>query len=293
VTTTASRIDDSVVVPAKPLAVTIPFGQASVDKVVKVKVVNADILPVSEVDGNPIQLLVHLGDCPPGTVVGKPDFDRRTPGDQDTVVMRGGRAKSANVRLNVSSAAFTSFNRITPTRCTLMLEVRADLPGSVDPSPDNNFAPLEINVIDRNDPDLAALHESAIDSILPLAVKLRRGSAPVQKLARPRVLNSNLASVLSNAISVSVTHNCPPGSFAGVDFDSRTPGEQNVAAVPPGGKVRGLLAVTASGPAFFSRNKKSPARCVATLTATGPSGDTDPSNNVTRLVLDVTDMGDF
>jgi hypothetical protein len=292
-TAPVSSFHDSVVVPLKPVLVTIAPGQSFALKSVKVKVANADVLPVPERPGHPIKLIVHPGDCPAGTVQGLPDFDIHTAGDQDTITLRGGSAKKAVVRLNLQSASFTSFNRITPTRCTLMLEAVADVPGSADPVPSNNLTPLEINVIDGNDPDLATLSESAIDSIAPLSVTVRKGVASQLKSAKPRVLNGNLTAVVAHAITVTVAGNCPAGALAGADFDSRTAGVQNTAAAPPGGKVRGVLGVTAAAADFTSPSKKSPVRCIATVTATGPSGDTDASNNVTQLVVDVVDKNDF
>jgi len=286
--------DDSVVLPIKPVTIVIGQGQSAVQKLVKVKVVNADILPENEAVGHPIKLIVHPGNCPAGTIAGSPDFDIRTVGAQDTIVLRGGRSKKAVVPLSVASASFTSFNRVTPTRCRLTLEAKTDLPGSADPNPSNNMVTLEINVIDRNDADQATLHESAIDSISPLTFTMRKGRPSLVKNGKPRVLYGNLAAVAPVAITVSVSAgDCPGGTLANVDFDGQTAGAQMTAAVPPGGKARGTLAGTANAPSFASPNKRSPRRCTAVLTANGPSGDTDGSNNVTNIVLDVIDKNDF
>ena len=40
-------------------------------------------------------------------------------------------------------------------------------------------------------------------------------------------------------------------------------------------------------------NKLSPLRCIATVTATGPGGDSDATNNTTRLVVDMVDKNDI
>ena len=39
-------------------------------------------------------------------------------------------------------------------------------------------------------------------------------------------------------------------------------------------------------------NKLSPQRCVVTVSAAGPGGDSDGSNNTTQVVIDVIDRND-
>jgi hypothetical protein len=61
-----------------------------------------------------------------------------------------------------------------------------------------------------------------------------------------------------------------------------------------GGRAsKGVLALAIDGAGFHSPNVKSPGRCTATLTATGPGGDTESSNDVTKLVIDVFDQADY
>lgn len=266
---------------------------ASVRKQVKVKVANADLLPVAELDGHPIQLLVHPGTCPAGLTVGAPDFDLRTPGAQDTVSMRGGRVKKAVLTIEARSDMFTSFNRITPVRCTLILEVRSTLAGSADPSPSNNSVPLEINVVDRNDPDQAQLYESAIDSAEATSLSLGRGRVSLARTGHPRLLNGNLTAVAPHAIAVTATTDCPANMVGALDFDSQTPGDQNIGAVSPGARLSGALPLTARAADVYVRSKRSPYRCSVVLTATGPSGDSDATNNVTTMVVDVYDRNDY
>jgi len=290
---TPARLDDSVVLPVRSVSLVIPTGQASARKQVKIKVLNGDVLPSPEPDGHPVRLVVHPGTCPAGIVVDGPDFDPQAPGSQDRVLLRGGRSKKAILTVQARSADFTSFNRITPTRCTLLLEARTDLPGSGDPAPANNFAPLEINVIDRNDPDLAQLHESVIDSAAAASVVLRDGRVTATRTTRPRLLNGNLTAVAPHAIAVTRTTDCPAGAIGVPDFDPRTLGEQHVGAVAPAARLAGSLAVTANAADVVARNKRSPYRCTVVLTALGPTGDTDPTNNVTTMVVDVYDANDY
>ncbi|HVM97211.1 MAG TPA: hypothetical protein VMT89_12535 [Candidatus Acidoferrales bacterium] len=56
------------------------------------------------------------------------------------------------------------------------------------------------------------------------------------------------------------------------------------------------MAIRATAAGFATANQKSPARCVATLTAvTNVGGNVEPdsSNNSTNLVIDVVDHTDF
>jgi RHS repeat-associated protein len=62
-----------------------------------------------------------------------------------------------------------------------------------------------------------------------------------------------------------------------------------------GGKRRAAkLEIEVDGAEFLTWNLRAPMRCTALVTATGPAGIEEPeaSNNVTRLVIDVTDKGD-
>ena len=51
--------------------------------------------------------------------------------------------------------------------------------------------------------------------------------------------------------------------------------------------------MTIGAAAFTAGNAKSPARCTAEITVAGPGGDSDASNDITKLVIDVTDRNDF
>ena len=51
--------------------------------------------------------------------------------------------------------------------------------------------------------------------------------------------------------------------------------------------------MTVNQGAFQTPNGKSAHRCTAILTATGAKGDTDATNNTTKLVIDVLDHHDF
>ncbi len=129
----------------RPIKIRIPRGKTSTMKRVAIVVRNADM---GERAGHEIRVTADPGTCPPGILYGQPDFSRRQPGDQDQLMVRGGRRKRAIVWLNVDSASFHTPNRRIPARC--VLRFTAVGPGT-DPSPQDNSAQLEIDVYDKND----------------------------------------------------------------------------------------------------------------------------------------------
>ena len=287
---------DSVVLSRQPLTVTLKSGVTSVTKNLIVTVRNADILPTPETPGHTILLTASSTDCPAGTIAGLPDFDAKTPGAQNSVRLAGGKSKSAALPLVITSSGFTTFNHKAQTRCTITLT--ASSPGNTDPVATNNVTTVEINVIDKNDPEQSTAHESVIQSISPVTVTLKDGMASTVKNVRPVIGNADIlpaAEVPGHLITVTASDgDCPAGTVGIADYDGKTPGAQNSATVKGGATKGGPLPLTINASAFATTNAKSPARCTAVLTATGPSNpDPDPSNNTTKLVIDVIDKNDF
>lgn len=286
---------DSVVLPLKPLTGKIGDGDANVTKIIKVKVQNADVLPEAETPGHTIQLVASDGNCPVGTVVGLPDFDKDTAGAQDSVLLLGGKSAKAVVTLNIAASAFTTFNHVAPTRCTLSFSVTSA--GNSDPFPGNNTTPMELNVIDANDTEQSALHESFVKSLKPLKITIGDGKTGKLKTSKPAPGNADVlptAEDPGDLITVTaVDGDCPAGTIGVADYDKDALGQQNTVTVKGGKTASGKLPVTATTAGFATANKKSPARCVATVSVAGPGGDTDASNNSTELVVDVYDKNDF
>jgi hypothetical protein len=77
-----------------------------------------------------------------------PDFEQRSRGLQDRAVVAGGRTRRAVVSLLVDSAFFFTPAADQPSRCRL--RVAAVSSGS-DPTPSNNVAEIELQVVDGND----------------------------------------------------------------------------------------------------------------------------------------------
>jgi len=278
----------------KPKTYTIPLGSTSVTKTVRVKVGNADILPTVETAGHAIQLSVTSSDCPVG-IAGTPDFGKFAAGPSNVAQVVGGKRRTAKVALTITSAGFLTFNHKAPKRCTLTFTASpaGAQAGSVDPTPENAVATLELNIIDKNDtPEGTARFESVIKSINPAKVTLRDSVTSKTKNVKPTVINADILPGLEpSAESLTVTA-CPTGTVGVTDFYTAA-GAQNTALLTGGQTKQGTLPLTINASAFLSPNKKSPARCTAVLTVTGPGGDSDGSNNTTKLVIDVTDKNDF
>src|SRR5262249_58023784 len=158
---------------------------------------------------------------------------------------------------------------------------------------DNKPIPLEINVIDFNDVDGTAVHESSVASLLPITVVIPAGAANRVKSAKPSAGNADIEAV-PHAVTLSTADGtCPAGTMGAVDFGTSASGSPNTTAVQSASEHRGAVNLTANAAAFTSTNKKSPRPCTATVTATVPMRDRESSNNVTKQVIDVIDKNDF
>lgn len=127
-----------------PGKIEIRAGRAEQTKFVKPVVVNAD---VGENPGDTLTLVADDGDCPPGTV-GLVDFDRRTAGEQNSVVVRGGRKARGKLAITVRAEDFYSPSFRSQGRCVALLTVAG--PGG-DGEASNDTTRMVINVFDRND----------------------------------------------------------------------------------------------------------------------------------------------
>jgi hypothetical protein len=212
-------------------------------------------------------------------------------------VLDSGKSKAAKIPLTISSAAFATFNSKAPKRCTITLTANTiNEPGNVDPNPSNDVATLELNVIDKNDPQMAAVHESIMKSVKPLTLTIGDGAVSKVKTAKPAAGNADIlpqAEDPGHLITVMQSDDCPRGTVGMVDYDADTGGSQSFITLKGGKSASGKLTVTASSAAFSTPNPKSPQRCTVLLTATGPGGDSDSTNDATVLVIEVVDKNDF
>jgi hypothetical protein len=282
---------DAVVLPRKALNFTL-LNATPVTKKLTVKVRNAD--PATEVPDDSITLATAT-DCPAGVSVGAPDFDGKTPGAQSSIVIPGGKTKTATVLVTVHTTDFVTFNHKAPNRCTITLTASTDVPGNADPTLSNNSLGVELNVVDRTDPEGTAVHEDAIKSIAPLSIAIASGKSSAVKKAKPTVVNADLLHppepAMDHPIQL-VVSNDACGIAGTPAFVPSTIVPDDTALVAGGASKTASLPITVSDAGFTTPNPKSPTRCTVRITAVGPGGDTDPTNNATTLTVDVIDKND-
>jgi hypothetical protein len=278
---------DVVVLPVNPVTITIPAGKGAATKTLSIRVRNAD---VTHTAGYPVHLDVDDSDCG-GGVAATPDFVSTAPGAQNVITIADGGMKTARVGLTVTAAAFTSFSRSAPHRCTLIFTAKPGSPGDAnDPTPANNTMPVEVNIIDNNDPSQSTPHQTTIGSLKPVTVTIADGQATKNKTMRPSVGNADAAEVPGDPINLLLSSGtCAPGTGGTVTFV----GAPSPVVVRGGTHITGILPLTVTSAQVHTPNKRSPQRCVIALTATGPGGDGDASNNTTQVVIDVVDKNDY
>jgi len=289
-------VHDSVMVPEKPIDIAIPAGTVGVTKIVPMQVRNADIHPKPERPGHVIRMIASDGDCPAGTVVGRPDFEPGVEGNQDSILVAGGTVKTAHVLLLVSHKSFPKLDPKIPSRCTLMFTAETVVDGNVDPTPDNNTIMVELNVRAASG-EVQALSAGGdpepglyIGSVKPLKVKIGYGRTAAQKRAKVRVTNGLPAGSLDRQVVLSVEDgSCPPGTVTLTDFGG---GAQPV-VLPARRSASGKLVVHVTDALFASANNLSPGRCTAMLAVTDPSGLDERANQRTALTVEAFDANDF
>ncbi len=85
--------------------------------------------------------------------MGIPDFGRGS----NAVLVAGGQSATAVVLLTITRGDFTNFNHRVPHRCTITLTVTSIVPGNTEPTASNNTTTVELNVIDKNQPENTVL----------------------------------------------------------------------------------------------------------------------------------------
>lgn len=292
---TLPEIHDSVLFSIKPVEIRLPTGQEPTTRNLVLQVQNADVIPEREVPGHTIRLSGSDGDCPPGTLSRMPDFEAGIGGVQDTKQVDGGLPATAQAHITVSRAAFQIADRRVPARCTLWFRASAMPENLYDPTPDNNVVAVELNVYDDDAKLLENEDEVLIRSLSPTLVKIPRGQTSVTERVKPTVLRAGKKVLEDAGLEVVVTAgdgDCPKGTIGITDFDRRTAGTQNRMVLRRGKRARGMLALVVRADAFTSSTDESPRRCTAILSIAG-AADLDPSNNTTRLVVDVIDRNDY
>lgn len=282
---------DLVLVPPKPLNVTIPSPAGTVVKTVKVKVTNADLF-CGGIDDTATIMAAPMA-CPGGMTITGPDFDNATPGDQTTVIVAPGKTKTAKFSITFNNADFAMVNKKTLPRCTV--NFTADSATGLETRPPNNVAPMEINVTDKLDTDMATTGEHTIKSLNPVKVTIPDFAVAKTKNITAVVGNADIVpspDPLGHTITVSPSDGtCAAGATSAIDFDPAVAGSQ-MSAVVKGGKTKSGKFVLNIHPLHYTTtNIKSPHRCLVSV----PISEADGvgSNNTTQMVVDVIDKNDF
>ncbi|GIW45290.1 MAG: hypothetical protein KatS3mg077_2572 [Candidatus Binatia bacterium] len=285
---------DLVMLPRSPVNLRVPAGTTALTKHIALQVRNSDKLG-STADTPTAQLVVNDGTCPAGTVQSV-DTDPRTPGNQDTLKLGPGQSAKVQVVVNVNSADVTSPLARAPQRCMLNASVNPTDSSTGDRQPNNNQVPIVLDIRDDNDLALARLQsvqETALGPVAPVRIVLPRAMPSQERSVRFRVQNLDLGTKEARSVTVSVDPgDCPAGLVAGLDVAPQIPGDQTSAEVLPGGVVTGRLLLAPPSGLIVTPNRSSPARCTVWLRVAPAPGETDLSNNVTPVVVDVVDLTD-
>lgn len=286
---------DLVVLPVAPVTVRIPSGQAETTKRVTVAVRDAARPLAASGLKRTVQLLVHDGDCPVGTLEAA-DFDPALPGAQSVVDLDSGRPRTASLTVHLRAAEVMGTPQ-SPFRCTAFVEVQSAGGETAEQNPQNNSVPIVLNVIDGN--DVAAVsrtqpgRETVLASLKPVRISLSKTMPFQMKEVRIRLRNADVGTFSQHLVRVDVQEgDCPAGTLSGWDFGN-DPGDQHEVDIPPNRSAVGTLTIIPPPAGFYSPNRQSPARCTMWITAAAVDGETNLTNNVTPLVIDVVDHGDF
>ena len=274
-TATAALEHDSVVAALQPKMIRIAAGHSTATAVVRIKVTNADAPSPREGAGHDVRLIADLGDCPAGTVIGAPDFATATAGDQDVVTLKGGKSKSARVRVQVDAAAFAGRGN----RCMLRFTATTVAPAaSLDPVPTNDSASLELTVVDANH----APATPVLRSLAPVKLTIPRGAAVATYAVWPELGNAG-GGVSSGQIAVTITDtDCPTDMVQ----STTASGARSGASAP-------VVVLAARAEMVSVANRQSPSRCRVRLRGDGPGIDPSDPTATSALVIDVLDKNDF
>lgn len=274
---------DAVLSPVKPLKVAIGAGQAEVFERVKLVVSNQTF---RESEGFDMRLEATNLDCPDSVVFDQPRFDDADPDDSNRIFLAPRRRGKATLDLRFVADDFETLGRRNPTRCRIHLQASL-LPDNDPAAPlelagSNNSTVLEIDIIDRNDPETVDGVDLWVKPMKAQRVSIRRGAADGQREAK--VVVKNLGTATASFNWEAVQGNCPDGVVPDhvIDELELAPGAKTVLRLP--------FAVAADG--VLSPGKRSPARCHVSAMVTAPD-DIDPTNDSTTFSFEVSDQGDY
>lgn len=283
----AQERGDVFVAAVKPRRLDIARGRTGATRTFAVAVRNANqrSVPGPGFGAFTVELAASALDCPPGTIVGTPDFARTEPGSQSTITLEQGASARASVAVTVQAADVTTPSARTPLRCRVRVAAAVVAPaGNVDPRQTNDETVVELDLLDRNDAGAAPAVEVVAEPVRPLRVSL---GAPGE--TRALALGVKLRNAAATPVLVSVSGDdgdCPAGTFASLDADPTTPGVQSAVTLGARRSARARLQLDVRPPPWSTAGGKSPARCTLRLRAGAPLADGEPSNDEVAVTID-------
>ena len=284
----AEERSDAVVGAVKPQRLAIARGRPSATRSFAVVVRNANQRTVPGPGFGPltVQLAASAVACAGGTMLGVPDFDRKTPGSQPTVSLAPGKSGRAMVTVTVQAADVTTPSTRARLRCRILVEAAVVAPaGNVDPRQTNDATVVELDVVDRND----TLASAPAVEVVAAAVKPIRTTLPGPGQTRALTARLKVGNVAAAPVVVTLSGDdgdCPAGTLAALDADGKSPGVQASVSVPARRSVTASIALEVRPPLWSTADGASPARCTLRVRASAPVADAEPSNDEIVLTLD-------
>jgi YVTN family beta-propeller protein/cysteine-rich repeat protein len=274
---------DFVVSPVKPLRMTIPTGDSFATKTIKVKVRNNDTV------ARDVTMIAISPNC--GSWFAEADFGA---GISNPVTVEAGKAITGTVAVTAVANTVFQPNAEAPIRCTFTVTAYpTPAQFTLDSNASNDVAAFDVDVVDEGQIEMATMHETTISAIKPAKVKIKEGGASGSKKLKFKAGNADYLpapeAAANHTVSVTALDGSCPVTTAGAATVSGGP----TADVEGGATVKGEVTMTVPAAGMTSPNKKSPARCVATVTANGPAGDMAAENNTATVTIDVFDDNDF
>jgi cysteine-rich repeat protein len=206
---TVTPVHDAWVSVPGPVSLKIKSAADTVRKKVKVRVASGDS---GRATSQRVRLSAHTeSGCVP-IIEQLPDLDRKVPFVQDAAVVRSG--KSLSGRMVVSSGTGSR-------RCRVVLSADTLVANNVDPTPENNIATFEVDVVDEDAEDRTA-EDIALSSMRPVRLTIEAGEISAGESLAVSVSNRKLDGAARVITVEGADGDCPVGTVGMVDFDSET-----------------------------------------------------------------------
>jgi len=280
---TCYSVRDAVVSSVKPVKLTIPSGDTMASKTLKAKVRNTDA------EDRSILIIANTTTCT--GAFGEADFGA---GVHTAVTIPAGKTAKGEVKVTALANSMFQLNLEAPIRCTFTVTAYADPSQfTVETNPSNNVATFEVDIVDEAQLEQTTVHETTISAAKPLKMKIKAGGASAAKKTKFKAGNADYLPTPEAAASHTISITALDGDCPLTTAGTATIGGGATADVEGAADAKGEVTMTVPAAGVVSPSKISPARCVATVTAVGPAGDSMANNSTTTVVIDIVDENDF